>query len=540
MSRNNNNNNIISNNNNTKQLQQRATVQTVNNVCVQPNVIGHTTATKNVAGKYIVQQNQISHVAQPYRTTQTAPYRTIERIQSDRISESVQSDRTTAYRSIQPTPQFRTVSGNNIPKTATSWNASGRTVLAERPDSLQSTPISDTHNQQQTVRTMIHHPLTAAAADQSHQVKSEEEKIDSIEVNLTHNCLTIFLFISFDSQMQSIRVNESGSHSGYHHVYAEIASDTSKTQSTKPSSVDDIIMVNGTHMSEEMSARILQSLSQKSMYNNSNNSSNINNSSGSINSAGTVLHRPVQSKMAQSSIHRATQPASYRSAQSSRSYVDHSNKSGPEYFRVNTSDIQSTTSTFVDNIPLVSARGDDHYNSNANDQDDDIIGEEVRPLPIDSSMDARMRALHTLLQDHTYVQMPKKSPIPALSAISTPPAAISTTTHATQLHSENTASTTNVVSIVPSTVTLSSNSTPTKEKQSTTMQTIDSVVAGAGGNNFSISSRSSVDISPNHGKVVRKNMADGSGSLVNKYQPQPNSANLIPGFPFAYNSAMSK
>lgn len=70
-----------------------------------------------------------------------------------------------------------------------------------------------------------------------------------------------------------------------------------------------------------------------------------------------------------------------------------------------TSDIQSTTSTFVDNIPLVSTRGDESY-SNANDLDDDIIGEEVRPKPIDSSMDSKMQALHALLQDHTYVQWP--------------------------------------------------------------------------------------------------------------------------------------
>lgn len=77
------------------------------------------------------------------------------------------------------------------------------------------------------------------------------------------------------------------------------------------------------------------------------------------------------------------------------------------FFHLNcsTSDIQTTTSTFVDNIPLVSARGEESY-SNTNDMDDDIIGEEVRPKPIDSSMDVRMQALHALLQDHTYVQWP--------------------------------------------------------------------------------------------------------------------------------------
>lgn len=53
-------------------------------------------------------------------------------------------------------------------------------------------------------------------------------------------------------------------------------------------------------------------------------------------------------------------------------------------------------------MPLLPTRVED-YQSNANDQDDDIIGEEVRPLPIDSSVDARTRALQAFLQDHTYV-----------------------------------------------------------------------------------------------------------------------------------------
>lgn len=70
-----------------------------------------------------------------------------------------------------------------------------------------------------------------------------------------------------------------------------------------------------------------------------------------------------------------------------------------------TSDIQSTSTTFSDNIPvpLIPTRVED-YQANANDQDDDIIGEEVRPLPIDSSVDSRTRALQAFLQDHTYVQ----------------------------------------------------------------------------------------------------------------------------------------
>lgn len=88
------------------------------------------------------------------------------------------------------------------------------------------------------------------------------------------------------------------------------------------------------------------------------------------------------------------------------------------YNNSSTSDIQSSTSTLVDNIPLISARGDDSR-QNQNDQDDDIISEEVRPLPIDCTMDVRMQALHALLQDHTYVQMPKKLMETAAAAAST-------------------------------------------------------------------------------------------------------------------------
>lgn len=44
------------------------------------------------------------------------------------------------------------------------------------------------------------------------------------------------------------------------------------------------------------------------------------------------------------------------------------------------------------------------YQANTNETDDDIIGEEVRPQPIDISLDGRSRALQALLLDHTYVQ----------------------------------------------------------------------------------------------------------------------------------------
>lgn len=97
-----------------------------------------------------------------------------------------------------------------------------------------------------------------------------------------------------------------------------------------PSSVDDVIMVNGTHMSEEMSARILQSLSQKVVFH--SNDDVYNNSVASIQPNRSVqaqLQRPVQQ-----SSHRAIQPAPYKQTHTPRSYTEYANKSGPEYFRV--------------------------------------------------------------------------------------------------------------------------------------------------------------------------------------------------------------
>lgn len=62
------------------------------------------------------------------------------------------------------------------------------------------------------------------------------------------------------------------------------------------SSVDDVIVVNGTHMSDEVSARILQSLSQKSVYHTNNNVNS--NMSGN----GVAVYRNIQS-----TVHRPSQ-----------------------------------------------------------------------------------------------------------------------------------------------------------------------------------------------------------------------------------------
>lgn len=115
-------------------------------------------------------------------------------------------------------------------------------------------------------------------------------------------------------------------------------SPTKQSSSTTPSSVDDIY-VNGTHMSEEVSARILQSLSQKSVYNSSNNNINRSYSNQSTPQHTTV---PVQN---QTNHHYTKQKGQQRfyltsgtNDYGSHSYQPHaieqSNKGGPEYFRV--------------------------------------------------------------------------------------------------------------------------------------------------------------------------------------------------------------
>lgn len=111
-------------------------------------------------------------------------------------------------------------------------------------------------------------------------------------------------------------------------------SDGSAKSATISNSVDDIIMVNGTHMSEEMSARILQSLSQKVVFHSNENAK-------SSNAVGIMTNRVIQSasqhRPTQSSsqlAHRAIQPAPYKTTQSTRTYTEYDNKRGPEYFRV--------------------------------------------------------------------------------------------------------------------------------------------------------------------------------------------------------------
>lgn len=147
-----------------------------------------------------------------------------------------------------------------------------------------------------------------------------------------------------------------------------------------------------------------------------------------------------------------------------RSHCHHSTTTttNPPY---STCDIQSATSTFIDNIPLTStSRGDSgpynnpshlsvtasnsssiayhsnnptHPTSNTTTTDDhyaehseaDLVGEECRPGPINTSLDARSQALFAVLQDHTYAIQPH----PSVSATEAPLSAAPTQKQQQQL-----------------------------------------------------------------------------------------------------------
>lgn len=189
-----------------------------------------------------------------------------------------------------------------------------------------------------------------------------------------------------------------------------------------------------------------------------------------------------------------------------------------------TSDIQSTPSSFTDNIPLISTRGDDYQQQNQ-DQEDDIIGEEVRPSPIDTTMDSRMQALHALLQDHTYVQMPKKVPTIAATATATASTPTPNATSATTSLSSVTAAVPMAASpasimqsptknmfdgsshTIPSHSTVSS---PTKEANSRTPKaTVASAAAAAAASTSSATTSSISNVVP------ASNISKASGPTLN-------------------------
>ncbi|XP_055705400.1 uncharacterized protein LOC129803087 [Phlebotomus papatasi] len=160
-------------------------------------------------------------------------------------------------------------------------------------------------------------------------------------------------------------------------------SDSGQIQNpTDSTTSDDMMYVNGMSMDEEISARILQSLSQKAVYNNNRYVQQQKYLISSANVTNPVETGPIiQQQFPITQYQTQTQEV----------------KHGPEYFRVNTSDLQTTTTTFIDNIPLV-ATNEEYYQRDQNyDQDDYTDGEEQI-----TAKDTKLIMQHPALQDHTY------------------------------------------------------------------------------------------------------------------------------------------
>lgn len=158
--------------------------------------------------------------------------------------------------------------------------------------------------------------------------------------------------------------------------------------------------------------------------------------------------------------------------------------------------------------------------------DDDIIGEEVRPKPIDSSMDSRMQALHALLQDHTYVQWPieKQAQLTSITNF----ASNNTSNINSNINHSNNNSSSKVITDSPAPNLVISNisepSTPSKlsspsnkPKQSAISQTTEIPIVS----NISLSNQTT------------------SPRLSTKYQQQTGPTPVIPGYSFGYNEMTS-
>ncbi|XP_037031288.1 uncharacterized protein LOC119070877 [Bradysia coprophila] len=219
--------------------------------------------------------------------------------------------------------------------------------------------------------------------------------------------------IASSARVRTVMQQSSSSYQQTQSVYVEntmspvMPQDLQSTSSVTKCSVDDMMIVNGTHMSDEMSARILQSLSKNSAYNSTTRNSNQHsNQAIKMTQQATYLKSTTTEQLAVLNPPHAIQSVQQQQLQlyshrvSSEQAVS-AVKFGPEYFRVNTCDIQSSTATFIDNIPLVSTRGDPSVTYTSHDQDEDFVGEETRPKPI-SSVDPHLKSLYGFLNDHNY------------------------------------------------------------------------------------------------------------------------------------------
>lgn len=152
--------------------------------------------------------------------------------------------------------------------------------------------------------------------------------------------------IASSARVRTVMQQSGSSYQQTQSVYVEntmspvIQPDLQSTSSLTKCSVDDMMIVNGTHMSDEMSARILQSLSKNSAYNSSTRNSNQHtNQSIKMTQQATYLKSTTTEQLSvlnpQHAMHNVQQQQLqlYSHRVSSEQAVS-AVKFGPEYFRV--------------------------------------------------------------------------------------------------------------------------------------------------------------------------------------------------------------
>ncbi|XP_055532728.1 mucin-17 isoform X2 [Wyeomyia smithii] len=181
---------------------------------------------------------------------------------------------------------------------------------------------------------------------------------------------------------------------------------------------DDQIFINGQQMTDEASARILQSLANKTPDSGGKYSCKQQQTFNFYGSESFPQSASNRTGGVMVNLSNPTPPGVVYDPSDSRFYEEKS-----EGRRSSTSEII----TYADNIPLREGFPAS-YTYNHRD-DDDQIGEEVRPAPVDTSHGLRYHILQAVLQDHTYVAVgPElKLPEPPPAVMSSVPLASATT-----------------------------------------------------------------------------------------------------------------
>uniref|UniRef100_A0A336M3I8 CSON009779 protein n=1 Tax=Culicoides sonorensis TaxID=179676 RepID=A0A336M3I8_CULSO len=191
---------------------------------------------------------------------------------------------------------------------------------------------------------------------------------------------------------------------------------------------ENFMMVNGTKMTDEMSARILHDLSQRSSikYSGSNNnaSSSSSNYNRTSNNNGSNSNGSSETPVQLGQQHHPTNV--YATRQIDGNIVWNGGSSIPPQEQYIRKTSESSTYTGLSSLPTEYQRqtsnnmsSESHIiyqpggiiversNSNGNNlqhqvQDEELVGIEVRPSPIPLTSDGKLSILHTVYQDHTY------------------------------------------------------------------------------------------------------------------------------------------